>query len=168
MGATGSWFRRAGDAAVNLSVPNPGAVNKPRALSATVANLRRQETALHLQALYAVKLGPHARVMLSGGPSVFNVKQDLVQSVEFNEGAGFSSIALNQVIGAEVTRTVAGFNVAADVTWPLGSHFGIGSVTRYSRATFSVDPGSATAGVSRSIEIRAGGLQIGGGVRILF
>ena len=66
------------------------------------------------------------------------------------------------------TRTVIGFNVGADVTWLMGSHFGIGSVTRDSRAMFTLDPGATTALVTRAIDTRAGGPQIGAGVRFLF
>ena len=168
VGVTGSWFRRSGGATFDLSVPNPLAGNRPRALSGTAADLNRREIALHVQALYAVPLGRNARVMLSGGPSAFNVKQDLVQSVEFDEAVGFSSIRLNQVLTTGVRGSVAGFNVGADVTWLLGSHFGVGSTTRYSRANLTMDPGSATSPLTRSIEARAGGLQIGAGVRVLF
>jgi len=169
VGVTGSWFRRSADATFDLSVPNPTASNKPRALSGTVAELNRRETAVHVQALFAVPLGQKARVMFSGGPSTFNVSQDVVQSVEFDEAAGFSSIKLNQVLTTGVTQTVVGFNVGADVTWLLGSHFGVGSVTRYSRANLTIAPGSTSASTpTRSIETRAGGLQIGAGVRLLF
>ena len=168
VGVTAAWFRRSGDATFDLSVPNPLAANKPRALGGTVADLNRREIGVHVQALYAVPLGPKTRLMLSGGPSVFNARQDVVRSVEFDEAAGFSSIKLNQVITTAVTRTVVGFNVGADITWALGSHFGVGSVTRYSRGTFTMDPGATTASVTRAIDARAGGLQIGAGVRLLF
>ena len=167
-GATGSWFRRSGDATFGLAVPNPSIVNKARQLSGTVTGLNRRESAVHLQALYAVGLGPKARVMLSGGPTVFNIEQDLVKSIEFDEGSGFSSIRLNQVIATKVSDTVVGFNVGADVVWPLASHFAVGSVTRYSRANFTLDPGASTTGVSRAVKLHAGGLQIGAGIRLLF
>lgn len=168
LGVTGSWFQRAAAATFGLSVPNPAAVNKPRTLSGAVADLKRREIGLHVQALYAVPLGRRARVMLSGGPSAFGVRQAVVQSVEFDEAAGFSSIALNQVLTASVTRTVVGWNAGAEVTWLLARHFGVGSVTRYSRASLTIDPGSATPTLKRSIDARAGGLQMGGGVRVLF
>ena len=168
VGVTASWFRRSGDATVDLSVPNPLTANRPRTLNGTVTGLNRREIALHVQALYAVPLGHKARLMLSGGPSAFQVRQDVVQGVDFDEAPGFSSITLKQVLTTGVTRTIVGFNAGADVTWRLGSHFGVGSVTRYSRATFTADPGSVTPALTRSIEARAGGLQIGAGVRILF
>ena len=64
-------------------------------------------------------------------------------------------------------KTAVGYNVSADITWALAAHFGVGAVTRYSRAKLTLDPGAET-GVSRAIEIHAGGLQIGAGIRLLF
>lgn len=168
VGVIGSWFQRSGNGSFDLSVPSPLAANKPRALSGTVSGLNRREVALHVHVLYAVPLSRRARVMLSGGPSAFNVRQDVVQGVEFDEAAGFSSIKLNQVLTTSVTKTVVGFNVGADVTWLLASHFGVGSVTRYTRANLTIDPALGASTLTRSLEARAGGLQLGAGVRVLF
>jgi len=68
---------------------------------------------------------------------------------------------------AGAKETVVGFNIGANITWPLASYVGLGTLTRYSRATVTLHPG-AEAGVSRAIEMNAGGLHIGGGIRLLF
>jgi hypothetical protein len=167
VGLTTSWLRRSSSGSFDLSVPNPLAANRPLDLTGSVAELTRNEVSLHVQALYARALGKKARTMLSGGPSVFNTKQDLVRSIEFETLPGFTGLKFDQALIKTVQRTVIGFNVGADITWTLASHVGVGTVTRYSRATFTLDPGSES-GVSRSIELHAGGLHIGGGVRLLF
>ena len=167
VGVTASWFQRSGSGSFDLKVPNPLAANRPLDLAGSVSGLKRSELGIHVQALYALALGERTRVMLGGGPSVFNTKQDLVRSVEFETLPGFTSLRLDQALITNVERTVVGFNVSADVTWALASHFGIGTVSRYSRAKLTLDPGSAT-GVSRAIEMHAGGLQLGGGIRFLF
>jgi hypothetical protein len=105
--------------------------------------------------------------MLAGGPSIFNTKQDLVRSIEFDTLPGFTSLKFDQALITEGRRTAVGFNVGADITWALVSHLGVGTVTRYSRAKVTLDPG-AQSRVSRAIEMHAGGLQIGGGIRLLF
>jgi len=97
----------------------------------------------------------------------FRIGQDVVRSVEFDRLPGFSGLALHQALVTSVQRSVVGYNVAADLTWPLASHFGIGTVTRYSRARVDFDPGSES-GVSRAIELYAGGLHVGVGIRLLF
>jgi hypothetical protein len=175
VGVTASWFQRSGSGSFDLIVPNPLVANKPLALAGSVSGLTRSELGTHIQALYAVALGRRARVMLGGGPSLFNTKQDLVRSIEFDTVRSvdfdtlpaFNSLKFDRALITEVKQTVVGFNVSADVTWTLASHLGIGTVTRYSRAKVTLDPGSES-GVSRAIETHAGGLQIGGGVRLLF
>jgi len=167
VGVTASWFQRSGAGSFDLKVPNPLVANRPLDVSGSVSGLKRHELGIHIQALYALALGKRTRLMLAGGPSIFNTTQDLVRSVEFETLPGFTSLKFNQAIIADVTRTVVGFNVSADLTWALASHFGIGTVTRYSRAKLTLDPGSES-GVSRAIEMHAGGLQLGGGIRFLF
>jgi len=168
VGVTGAWFQRKGDVAWDLSVPNPLVANRPRALNGTATGMNRREAAVHVQALYGVPLGAKARIMFSAGPSLFSVRQDLVQSIDFTEVTGFASIRLNQIVASTVTRTAVGYNVGADITWSLGAHVGVGTVTRYSRASVTMDPGAASAGVPRAIASNAGGLQVGAGIRLFF
>jgi hypothetical protein len=167
VGATVSWFRRSGSGFFDLMVPNPLIANRPLDLTGSISGLRRTEVGIHIQTLYALPLGRRSRVMLSGGPSVFNARQDLVRSIEFDMLPGFTSLRFDQALLAEVSRTVVGFNSGADITWALASRFGVGMVARYSRAKVTLDPGSQS-GVSRAIDSHAGGLQLGGGIRLLF
>src|SRR5207247_1685194 len=127
VGVTASWFQRSGAGSFDLKVPNPLVANRPLDVSGSVSGLKRNELGIHIQALCALPLGKRTRVMLAGGPSIFNTKQDLVRSVEFETLPGFTSLKFNQAIIADVTRTVVSFNVSADLTWALASHFGIGT-----------------------------------------
>jgi hypothetical protein len=167
VGVTTSWFQRSSAGSFDLKVPNPIVANKPLDLPGTVSGLKRNELGIHIQGLYAIAIAKRTQLMLSGGPSVFKTKQDLVRSIEFDTLPGFAALAFDQAIVTESQRTVVGFNAGADVTWALTPRLGVGSVTRYTRATVTFDPGSAT-GVSRAIELHAGGLQVGGGIRLLF
>ena len=166
-GVTVTWFQPASNASYAVSVPNPLVANRPLTLSGSLEELNREEIGVHLQALYAVPLRNRLRVMLSGGPSIFRLKQDVLASIEFDRLPGFTALELHDTFVTPIEETAVGFHVGADVTWDLWKHFGVGSVTRYSRATVTIDPGS-TAAASRRIELRAGGLQIGGGVRLMF
>ncbi len=167
VGVTASFFRRSSSGSFDLMVPNPLVAGKPLDLAGSVSGLSRAELGIHIQALYALALGQRARVMLEGGPSIFNTKQDLVRSIEFDTLPGFTSLKFDQALITEAKKTVLGFNVGADITWALASHFGVGTVTRYSRAKVTLDPG-AESGANRAIEMHAGGLQIGAGIRLLF
>lgn len=167
VGVTASWFRRSGSGSFDLTVPNPFVANRPFDVAGSVSGLQRRELGIHIRGLYALALGGKTRVMLAGGPSIFNTKQDLVRSIEFDILPGFTSTRFDRALITAVERTVVGFNVGADITWTLTSHLGVGTVTRYSRAKVTMDPGAAS-GVSRAIELHAGGLHIGGGIRLLF
>jgi hypothetical protein len=164
---TTSWFRRSNVAAFDLKVPNPTAANRPFDLPGSVSGLERQELGVHVHALYALGLGKNVRVMLSGGPSVFKTNQDVVQSIEFDKLPGFTGLKFDQAFLTRVRETAFGYNVGADITWAFTPHLGLGTVTRYSRAALTLDPGS-TSGLNRAIEVTIGGLQVGGGIRLLF
>src|SRR5262249_51289898 len=151
-GVTTSWFRRSASASFDLRVPSPLAVNRPLALAGSVPDLSRQEVGIHVQGLYAIPLADKVRAMVGAGPSVFRIQQDLVRSVEFDTLPGFTSLAFNQALTTRVERTVVGFNVGADLTWEFASHFGVGSIVRYSRASATLDPGAET-GVLRAIKM---------------
>jgi hypothetical protein len=167
IGATASWFKRSGSGTFDLKVPNPLAANQSLGLAGSITGLTRNEVAVHIEALYPLPLGNNATVVLGGGPSIFTTRQELIRSLEFDTLPGFTSLRLNDTLVTEVTETAIGFNVGANVIWPLGAHFGLGTVTRYTRGTVTVDPGAET-NVPRAIEMHLGGLHIGGGIRLLF
>jgi len=167
VGVTVSWFQGSSTAVFDLKIPNPLAANRPLDVAGSVSDLDRRELGVHVQALYALGLGKRSRVMLAAGPSIFNTHQDLVRNIQFDVLPGFTSLMFDHAFIRDVGRTAVGFNIGADITWALASHFGVGTVTRYSRAKLTFDPGSES-GVSRAVEVRAGGLHIGGGLRLLF
>jgi hypothetical protein len=167
VGATASWFTRSASGSFDLKVPSPLAPNQPLALVGSTTGLTRNEVGVHIQALYVLLLGDEATVVLGGGPTLFTARQELIRSIEFDRLPGFTSLRLNDTLVTEVDKTAIGFNVSANVIWPIGSHFGVGAVTRYARATVTVDPGAETS-VPRAIEMQLGGLHVGGGIRLLF
>ena len=166
-GVTASWFERSRSGSFELLVPNPIVANRPLDLAGSVGGLKRSELGIHIQGLYAFGLGPRTRLMVSGGPTVFAIRQDLVRSIEFDKLPGFTGLTFHDALIAEVAETTIGFNAGGDLTWRLASRLGIGAIVRYTRGTATFDPG-AESGVSRAIEVRAGGLHVGGGIRLLF
>ena len=167
-GVVGTWFRRAGAASFDLAVPNSIVANRPLTLTGDVPDLNRQEIGIHVQALYALPIGRRTRVIMSGGPSLFRVEQDVVTSIEFDRVPGFTGLEFHEAIVTPLEKTAIGFNVGADITWELWRWLGVGSLTRYTRAAVAFDPGHGAAGLSRRIELHVGGLEIGGGVRVRF
>src|SRR5258708_40344177 len=76
------------------------------------------------------------------------------------------SVRARSAVG-RVKKTSVGFNIGADITWALSSHFGVGTLTRYSRASVTLNPGSES-GVHRAVEPHAGGLHLGGRAPLSF
>jgi len=167
IGVTVSLLRRAHTGLFDLTVPSPIAGNRPLNLNGSVAALDRRDVGVHVQALYAVPIGRQSRLMLSAGPSIFDTRQDLVRSIEFDILPGLTTVKFDQTLVTSATNTAVGLNVGADLTWNVARHFGLGALSRYSRANVTLDPGSAS-GVNRSVTVHAGGLQLGGGIRIRF
>ncbi len=167
VGVTASLFDRTSTASFTLAVPNPLVAGDPLDLSGSALRLRHREFALHIQALYALGLGNRTRLILSGGPSIFNTTQDLLRSVDVTILPGFRSLELNDPITKRVQKTVAGWNVGANVTWTVAGHIALGTVTRYARGNLTLDPG-ATSSLNREVRTHAGGLHIGAGIRLLF
>jgi hypothetical protein len=167
LGATVSYSKKTSSGSFDLTVPSLIAGNNPLDLTGSVPGLVRRDVGVHIQALYPIDLGKQTRVMLSGGPTLFSTRQDLVKSVAFDTLSGLTTLKLDQVFVTETSKSVVGFNIGADITWDVARHLGVATVTRYSHANVTLDPGSVP-GISRSVSFNAGGLQVGGGVRVRF
>jgi hypothetical protein len=63
----------------------------------------------------------------------------------------------------EQSKTQLGFNAGVDVTFGLSKHVGVGGIVRYSRASLEFPMASGP-----EVAARAGGLQVGGGLRVGF
>ena len=78
-----SRFSRADDANVTARIPHPFFFDQHRPISGSAVGLKRQETAVHVQALWIVPVNDRFDVALFGGPTFVTVIQDLLTEVEF-------------------------------------------------------------------------------------
>src|SRR5262245_44459921 len=150
-----SGASRTGDASVTASIPHPFFFSQNRSIEGT-ASLQHRELATHVSAVYLTFIGK-MDVAIAGGLSVFNLKQDVVSDVVFGQvypydTATFTSAELNR---QQSSKT--GYHGSADLTWRLAPRWGIGGLLRYSRASVPLN----------GVTIDAGGLQAGGGVRVM-
>jgi hypothetical protein len=151
------------DAEITASIPHPLLYRQPRTVNGADSGTRR-EVGTHLQALVFVPLPMHTRVVLSGGPSWFSARQDIVTGITFSETYPYDSATLASASHTSVSTTATGFNVGADVQWPLAKYVGIGVNVRYAHARVDLPVTNATEHVRSDV----GGLQAGGGVRFSF
>jgi opacity protein-like surface antigen len=155
---------------VSLTIPDPFFFNAASTGTLLVEDeLERSERAFHMQAMInATPNSERLRVRLFGGPSYFRVQQHLVSDIGFVQDAS-PFFAANDVTltGYEFKRADAnawGFHGGADVGMFFSRMVGVGGTVRYSRANVTLaDPLSES-----NIDLKAGGVQVGGGLRFKF
>jgi hypothetical protein len=166
VGVALSWFSERHDAPVTGLIPNPFGFNSPpslsRPLSGTAAGLQRSELDAHIQAAYMIATKRYD-VVISGGPTIFRVSQDLVSNAVYIDDYPHDTVTFTSATTVKGEATKTGFNVGVDVGYKIGAKFGVGGLVRFSRASVSF-PLTGSADVS----VDAGGFQVGGGVRFFF
>ena len=163
VGFTYTRLSATGSAEVNAQVPSPIYYDQPRTATATVDDLDHVEDGYHFQAVWMLPITDKVDIIFSGGPSVFNLKQGIVTSPQITEGAPPYSTVNMTVSQATTTGSQVGFNIGADLTYRFANNVGIGAIVRYSAATVSLEPEGGEPS-----DVKVGGFQIGGGLRIRF
>ncbi len=152
------------DTQVTGTIPHPFFFNRPRSLSGDVSGLQRSESGVHLQLRALLPVSRKMQVSIFGGPSFFQVDQDLVTGVRWTETYPYDTVTFTSAITETRTDSGTGINLGADVGYFLSRHFGVGGRVQYASATVELPSASGTG----SVETKAGGLQFGGGLRVRF
>jgi hypothetical protein len=163
VGVAVSSFNKSQTASVTGTIPHPFFFGTPRAISGATAALERSEVGVHIQAAYVISTR-HVSVAIAGGPTFFNVSQDLVADVTYSDTYPYDTATFTSATVAKVSATKAGFNAGVDVGVKLSKNVGVGGLIRFSRASMNFPLPNTAAGVSADV----GGLQAGGGIRFFF
>jgi hypothetical protein len=151
-----------GSAKVDGQIPHRSYFQQPRALSGEQTGITHAETGVHLQLQYSIPMASRFTLVLSGGPSWLNVEQELITGVVYDDDYPFDVVTFQSATTRRSKASVTGFNAGADLRW-MPSRIGLGGMVRFTRA--SVDLITEN---DRRIPVRAGGVQVGGGIRIGF
>lgn len=151
------------EGSITTKIPHPFFFDRPRTATGQSAALTRKEVALHLNGVWTIPATRSTRIALFAGPSYFKVTQALVTEVTVDEAYPYDEATFTSATSTEGTQSRWGYNAGFDITQLFSTHVGIGVIGRYSRASF-IFPIVAT----EEVEIRAGGFQLGGGVRLRF
>ena len=153
-----------GTAEVVAKVPSPIYYDQPRTATASLNALDHTENAYHFQALWMLPITDKVDVMISGGPSWFSLTQGVVTSPQITEvGPPYTTVNMT-VAQSTLTASKMGFNVGADLTFRFANNFGVGGMVRYSTATVTLE----STGSDATSDVKVGGFQVGGGIRIRF
>lgn len=158
-----SYFTKGDSAAVEASIPHPFFFDRPRSINGPGAGLKRTETGVHIVVGWTVPATDRFELTFAGGPSVFQVQQDLVQRVSYSHSYPYDAAQFTGVAAQRIKDHAVGGNASANVTWKLSRHVGIGAALRYSHATLD-----ASIVSSESTSFDVGGLHAGGGLRFMF
>jgi hypothetical protein len=162
-GFTYSRLSATGGAEVTAQVPSPVYYDQPRTVTATLNDLEHVEEGYHFQALWMLPITDRLDIVFSGGPSVFSLKQGIVTSPQITE-VGPPYTTVNMTVSQTTTKgSQIGFNVGADLTYRFANNVGIGAILRYAAATVTLEPDGG-----ESSDVKVGGFQFGGGLRIRF
>jgi hypothetical protein len=153
---------RSTTATVTGSLPNPLYLNRPIALSGGF-DASNSQLGIHLQVAWVVPMPPKMQLVLFGGPSVFSVKQTIVQpqGIGLSSGYPFESGSITSANTTDASKTAFGFGAGVDVSYFFSRTIGVGGLVRFTRA-----PVSFPVSGQPSVEMDAGGFQVGAGLRV--
>ena len=163
LGANVSVFSRESDAGITGQLPHPFWFDRPRAVNGTATGLARRETAVHVQAQWVVPVGRSVAITLFGGPTWFNVRQDVVTAVTFDQTYPYEEATFTGVDVQEQAASAIGVHVGADASYYFSAWLGVGGSVRFTRG--SVD---LVAPDGDTFKSTTGGLQTTGGLRVRF
>jgi hypothetical protein len=154
---------RSGSADVEAQIPHPLFFGQARAIEGRQGGIETTETDVHVQLLYAVQTSPSITLTLSAGPSIVRLQQELVTDVAYDETYPFDAATFRSAESRRVKASATGFNAGADIRWMFSRMFGLGGLVRFTRATVDL-----TTSDNRTVAVRAGGVQGGVGIRVVF
>jgi hypothetical protein len=154
-------FSKSTVTSVNAQVPHPFFFNQPRTVTGDYSG-SRSELAVHVQVRGMFPVNNRVVVSVFGGPSFFQVKQSIVSDFDYTESYPFDTAAFSRAIADDQSESKIGINVGGDVAYFFSRQVGVGVTAQYSGATVEMTTPSGTA------DVKAGGGQIGGGLRLRF
>ena len=161
-----SFLTNTGPGELTASVPHPLMFSTPRSVTGEVSQVQRREMGYHIDLGWRVAPTPNLEFTVFGGPSIFVADQVLVTGLRLglaNEVYPFDTLAFPAVDTESQTQTVTGYNAGVDMTWRFTRRFGLGVLLRY-----AVGKKDFTPPGGQPIEVEVGGLQAGGGLRVVF
>lgn len=156
VGAGYTYASGSSDAAIAALVPDPLLFDQLRSATATAGDLKHKESAIHLTGTWMVPVTDKVDVGIAFGPTIFMVSQDIPNGVSVSEpGPSITGVNVEAL-----DETTVGFHLGVDVTYLLTPRVGVGGLARFTRGSVDVENASES--------LKAGGFQLGAGVRFRF
>ena len=101
--------------------------------------------------------------MVFGGPTFFTVKQGVVTDITFTESYPYDVATYRAATTAAGSASKMGFNAGGDLAFFFTRQLGLGATVQFAGTTVKMP---AAGGGEQ--DIKAGGLNVGGGLRLRF
>jgi Outer membrane protein beta-barrel domain len=147
------------DVSLTATLPHPLFFDQPRTVHQTQGGAKHSEDVVHINAIWMMPVANKLDIGIFGGPSIFTVKQDTVETVTVTETADLANPTVTAPL-TRVSKTAVGVNFGVDVQYMIAKKWGVGGIMRYSVGSISL-PGATK-------DLTVGGFQIGGGARLRF
>lgn len=159
------------ETSIRARVPHPLISNRFREAELRQDNLKHTENGVHLSATYLLPVREDLTLGFSFGPSFVGVSHEFARDVRVAEtGAApaFDTVGITDAAFTRSSKTGTTVNIGADVNYDLPFSLGevgrLGAVLGFRYAGGSVD----LDGAAGPTEVKYGGAQLTGGVRLTF
>ena len=163
IGAGISRFSVATPASVTASIPHPFFFNRARDVSGSATGLTREEIAVHVQVRALIPAGARFQATVFGGPTFFTVKQGVVTDITYADTYPYDVATFRSATTRVGSSSKLGFNAGGDLAFFFTRQLGIGATVQLAGTTVKIP--SAGGG---ELDIKAGGMTAGGGLRLRF
>jgi len=127
-----------------------------RAVVATANDVGHTENQIHITATWMIPVTDKIDVGLNFGPTFFSTSTEIPNGVTVTEpGATVDTISVG-----DVDESAVGLHLGIDVNYMMNPRFGFGGMARFTRGSSDLD--------NSTENIKFGGFQIGGGLRVRF
>ncbi|MGE3176670.1 MAG: hypothetical protein AB7O32_04335 [Vicinamibacterales bacterium] len=115
---------------------------------------------MHVSARWMVPLARRFEVALFGGPTWFRVEQQVVEALALEKTYPFDAVALGGYTAVSKRGSRVGAHGGVDASYFFSRRVGLHALLRYGNAMVAL-PGDVGS-------VEAGGLHLGGGLRIRY
>lgn len=162
-GVAVSRFERLDPVSLDARIPHPFFFDRPRSLTGSEPDLTRLETGVHVEVRWFESVSDTVELAVFGGPTLFNVRQDLVTAIGYDHAYPYDEASLASATTAAASASAIGFHAGADIGFFFSETVGLGALIRYSGG--SVDLPGESEGL---VPVDTGGFHVGGGLRLRF
>ena len=147
------------------TVPNPLFIGRPRTVTFEGASFQHRQLGIHLSIVYVIPLSERIRVSVFGGPTLFQLNQDIVEELQLGPETGaplFNTVEVQSAVATSVTQAGIGGHFGFDGTYLLTSQFGVTGTFRFAGGSVELLDGDS------AIPVDVGGPQFSAGLRLFF